>query len=63
MSLFPHSDLENFSITSFSQQWILLSEWVPSQQESTSNPHNSSPSINIMRSEKLFEINKSIKMF
>ncbi len=40
-------------------RWILCSEWVPSEsiktsQESTSNPHDSSPSVNVLWSEKLF---------
>ncbi len=26
-----HSDLEKFSITSLAHQWILCSEWVPSE--------------------------------
>ncbi len=56
------TDLEKFSITSLAHQWILCSEWVPSEweskqmiktsQQSTSNSHDSSPSINILWSEK-----------
>ncbi len=50
-------------------QWIRCSEWVPSEweskqliktsQKSTSNPHNFSPSIHILWSEKLWVCNKS----
>ncbi len=57
------SDLERCSIPSLAHQWILCSEWVPSEWESkqllktsqwsTNNPHHSSPSINILWSEKL----------
>ncbi len=57
---FSSTNLEKFSIKSFVQQWILCSEWVPSKRESkqlikkiTSNPHHSSPSINVLRSKKL----------
>ncbi len=55
--------LEKFSITSLSHQWILYSEWVPSEweakqliktsQQYTSDPHDSSPSINILWRQKL----------
>ncbi len=49
MSLFfMGTDLETFSITLLAHQWILCSEWVPSDWESkqlikniTCNPHNS----------------------
>ncbi len=54
------SDLEKCSIASLATQWMLCSEWVPSEweskqliktsQSSTSNPHHSSPSVNILRS-------------
>ncbi len=69
------SDLENCSIPSFAQQWIIRSEWVLSEWESKQliawhhknpNPHHSGPSINIMWSQKLhvwFVRKKSIKMF
>ncbi len=50
---FIRTDLEKCSITSFANQWILCSEWVPSEWESkqrikiskksTSNQHDSSP--------------------
>ncbi len=49
------TDVEKCSITSLAHQWILCSEWVPSEWESkqlintshysTSNPHHSSPSL------------------
>ncbi len=49
---FIWTDLEKCSIISLSHQWILCSEWVPSEweskqlmktsQQSTSNPHHSS---------------------
>ncbi len=51
------TDFEKCSITSLAHQWILCSEWVPSEwkskqmiktsQWSTSNPHDCSPSINV----------------
>ncbi len=60
------SDLEKCSIASVSQQWMLCSEWVPSEWESkqliktsqysTSNPHHSSPSVNVFRRQKLKQI-------
>ncbi len=61
-------DLEKLSITSLAHQWILSSEWVPSEWESKliklswlklhNNPHHSSPSVNV-----LFIRNKYIKAF
>ncbi len=64
------SDLEKLHITSLAHKWIICSEWVPSEwetkqliktsQSSTSNPHHSSPSINIFLSEKLCVCNKHI---
>ncbi len=57
------TDLEKFSITSLAHRWILCSEWLPSEweskqllnasQRSTSNPHDSISSINVLWSEKL----------
>ncbi len=51
--------LEKCSITSLAHQWILCSEWVPSEweskqliktsQESTSNPHHSGLSIKVLK--------------
>ncbi len=49
-------------ISSVSQQWMLCSEWVPSEWESKqlikhhNNPHHSSPSVNIWRRQKLKQI-------
>ncbi len=64
---FIRTDLEKFNIASLAHQWILCSEWVPSEWESkqliktsTSNPHDSSPSINILWSEKLRVYKKQI---
>ncbi len=64
---FIWTDLEKCSITAVAHQWILCSEWVPSEWESkqliktsqnfTSNPHNSSPSINIFITENLHVCN------
>ncbi len=61
------TDLEKFSIPSLAQQWILCSEWVPSEWESkqliktsTSNQHHSSPSINVLWSQKLCVHKKQI---
>ncbi len=34
---FISTDLERYSITSFTQQWMLCSEWVPSEWESDKN--------------------------
>ncbi len=58
------TDLERLSITSHARQWILCTEWVASELEfkqliktskwSTSNSHDSSLSVNVMWSEKLF---------
>ncbi len=73
MSLFLHgSRLEKFCSTSLAHQWILCSEWVPSEWESkqlintshqsTSNPHHSSSSV-ILRSEKLNICKKQIHDF
>ncbi len=51
------------NFASLAHQWILCSEWVPSEgeskqliktsQQSSSNPHHSSPSVNILWSENL----------
>ncbi len=52
-------DLEKCSIASLSQQWMLCSEWVPSEWVQTADNnitiiHHSSPSVNILWREKLF---------
>ncbi len=58
------SDLEKCNITSLAQQWMLCSEWVPSEwvqtadKNITKNPqviqkHNSSPSVNVLWSNNL----------
>ncbi len=60
------SDLEKCSIASLAHHWILWSEWVPSEWESKqlikhyNNPHQSSPSDNILRREKLCVCKKQI---
>ncbi len=64
------TDLEKFSITSLAHQWILCSEWVPSEREckqliktsqlSKSNPHDSNSSVNVLWSEKLCVCKKQI---
>ncbi len=69
--LFIGSVLEKFSVTSLAHQWILCSEWVPSEwefkqliktsQQSTSKPHNSSPSINVLWSKNLVVCKKKKK--
>ncbi len=58
---FVRTDSEKYSITSLAHQWILCSEWVPSEWESIQliktsqlsacNPHLSSPSIVTMSSQ------------
>ncbi len=68
--VFMWTDLEKCSITSLAHQWILCNEWVPSEweskqlietsQKSTSDRHHSSPSINILWSEKLRVCKKQI---
>ncbi len=55
--LFMWTDLEKCSNTWLAHQWILCSEWVPSEWRTadkniTSNPHHSSPLINILWSQK-----------
>ncbi len=67
---FTGTDLEKYSMTSLAHQWILCSEWVPSEWESkqliktsqwyTSNPHHSSPSINLLWIEKLCVCKKQL---
>jgi len=48
------SDLEKYSIASVSQQWMLWSEWVPSEWESDKNiTIIHSPSVNIWRRQKM----------
>ncbi len=55
---FIRTDLNNFSITSIAHQWILCSEWVPSEWESKqlikhhNNTVHSIPSINVSWSKK-----------
>ncbi len=58
MNFLIRTDLEKCYIKSLAHQWILCSEWVPSEweskhllktsQQSTSNPHDSSSSINVL---------------
>ncbi len=48
------------------QQWILCSEWVPSEWESkqlrkTLQSHHSSPSVNVLWSQKLIYCNRHLK--
>ncbi len=67
---FIGTDLKKFSITWLAHQWILCSEWVPSEWESKqliktsqfsiSDPHHSSPLVNIMWSKKLSVCKKQI---
>ncbi len=68
---FIRTDLEKLTITSLAHQWILCSEWVPSeweskQQQHHNNPqHDSSPSVHFLLREKLhvaYVIKKSVKM-
>ncbi len=49
------SDLEKCSIASFAQQWMLCSEWVPSEWESKQliKHHNNPQVINILWNKKL----------
>ncbi len=48
------SDFEKFSIASLAQQWMLFSEWVPSEWESDKNiTIIHSPSVNVLRRQKL----------
>ncbi len=63
------SDLEKCSIISVAHQWMLCSEWVPSEWESKqllkhhnihSNPHHSSPSVNVLWSKKICVCKKQI---
>ncbi len=60
------TDLEKLSIASLAHQWILCSEWVPSESPNSwlkhhSNPHHSSTSNNIVwREIFMFVINTSI---
>ncbi len=67
---FIKTDLEKFSFTSLSHQWMLYSVWVPSESESKQliKHHNKSTrlqsSINILWIKSCaFVRNKSIKMF
>ncbi len=67
---FIETDLEKFSFTSLSHQWMLYSVWVPSESESKQliKHHNKSTrlqsSINILWIKSCaFVRNKSIKMF
>ncbi len=48
------SDLEKCSITSVSQQWMLCSEWVPSEWESKQLIKNIT--VNVLRRQKLKQI-------
>ncbi len=67
---FIRTYLKKFRITSLAHQWMLCSEWVPSEwvskqliktsQQSTSNLHDCSPSVNILWSEKLHVCKKQI---
>ncbi len=50
--------MEKCSIPSVSQQWMLCSEWVPSEWKHHNNPHHSSPSVNIWRRQKLHACKK-----
>ncbi len=67
VGFFLRTDLEK-CITSLAHQLILCSEWVPSEWESKqlikhhNNPHHSSPSVNVLWSEKwcIYAWNKSI---
>ncbi len=71
--LFFRTDLEKCSITSLAHQWMLCSEWVPSEweskqmiktlQSSTSNPHHSRTSVNVLWSQKLKLANPSLRRF
>ncbi len=49
---------EKFSITSIAHQWILCSEWVPSEWVQTVDKNR--PSVNILWSEKLHVCKKQI---
>ncbi len=70
VSFFIGTDLKKFGITWLAQQWMLCSEWVPSESESKQliktshlsicNPHHPSPSINVMWREKLSVCKKQI---
>ncbi len=63
LSFSIRTDWEKFRIESLAHQWILCSEWVPWKWELKqliktitiihSNPHHSSPSVNVLWSEKL----------
>ncbi len=70
VSFFIGTDLKIFGITSLAHQWMLCSEWVPSESESKQliktsyfsicNPHHPSPSINVLWSKKLSVCKKQI---